>query len=160
MTDRARRVMVLAEVEAKRLRSTTVEPEHVLLGLADEGSNVSVNVLRRLWPGFEQFRSAYNAIVPAGDGNLCDPASCSARTERLVARAHDEMQQLKVNYVGTEHLLLAISRELLAISRETDGFVPQLLVACAIRPEDIRRETYELLGHGDLARKDGTPADF
>ena len=57
------------------------------------------------------------------------------------------------NYVGTEHLLLAISLE-------TEGLVPLLLAARAIRPEDLRRETYELLGHGDLATTDGTPDDF
>ena len=107
---------------------------------------MSVSVLSLLWDGFEQFRLAYNAIVPTGKANLSDPAPCSAGTERLVARAYDEAQTLKVNYVGTEHILLAMSQE-------TDGIVPQLLAACAIRPDDIRRETYELLGHPDLAAK-------
>lgn len=66
------------------------------------------------------------------------------RTERLIARAYDERLPLNHNYLGTEHIILAIAQE-------TDGDVPLLLAACAVRPDDIRRETYELLGHADLA---------
>lgn len=147
MTDRARRVLALAESQATRLRAAAVGPEHLLLGLAEEGSGVAANVLRRAGAEFTQLKSALEAVVPIGDGTPISPLSWSARAEQTIARAHDETRPMNHNYVGTEHLLLAISLE-------TDGLVPQLLSACAIRPEEIRRETYLLLGHLELAGVD------
>lgn len=146
MTDRSRRVLALAESQATRMRAVNVEPEHVLLGLAEEGKGVAANVLRRAGAGFEQLKSALDAIVPPVDCWQSEPLSWSEKAVQAVNRAYEEMQPLNHNYVGTEHLLLAISRE-------ADGLVPRLLTACAVRPEDIRCETYNLLGHLDLAAK-------
>lgn len=144
MTERSRHVMVLAEAQAKRVRSVDLQPEHVLLGLAEEGAGVAANVLRRLGAVFEQLKSAFDAIVLVGNANQCDSAPSSERAEQLIVRAYDEALLLNHNYIGTEHLALAISQE-------TDGLVPLLLAACSVDPKEVRRETYNLLGHGDLA---------
>lgn len=146
MTDRARRVLALAESQATRLRAVAVEPEHLLIGLAEEGEGVAANVLRWLGAEFEQLKSALEAITPTSSCPQGEPLSWSVKMEQAIVRAFEEMTPLNHNYVGTEHLVLAIAME-------TDGLVPRLLAACMVRPEDIRRETFELLGHVELAEK-------
>lgn len=144
LTDRSRRVLALAESQATRLRAAAVEPEHLLLALAEEGQGVAANVLRRAGAEFEKLKVALEAIGPIADASPISPMPWSVRAEQIISRAHDEMRPMNHNYVGTEHLILAVSGE-------ADGHVPRIFADCAVRPQDIRRETYELLGHGDLA---------
>jgi ATP-dependent Clp protease ATP-binding subunit ClpC len=139
MTDRARQVMTLAEQEAWRLGTATIEPKPVLLGLYVEGAGVAAHALRNLGVSTEQIERALPAAGPARVGQP-ERLPWSTGTERTVARAHAEMVPLCHNYVGTEHLLLGV---VLA----GEGAVPGVLARLKVTPDAVQREVYNILGH-------------
>lgn len=139
MTDRASRVMLLAEQEARRRGSPAVEPEHVLLGLTMERQGIAFHVLREAGVTAERLV----ADLPAGPALAADgpgPPPWSHATAGVVSRAHAERVTLGHNYVGTEHLVIG-----LALSG--DGTVPDLLSRFGATTESVRRSVYEILGH-------------
>src|SRR5262245_13696768 len=130
MTDRARRVMALAEQEARRRGATVVEPEHVLLGLALEPAGVAAYVLRGLGASAERIAQELPA-VPGGAGTA-GSLPWATGTETAVARAHAELQPLGHNYVGTEHVVLGVVQA-------GDGAVPEILVRLGVSAAAVRR---------------------
>jgi ATP-dependent Clp protease ATP-binding subunit ClpC len=141
MTDRARTVMVLAEGQVRRLGSDKVEPEHVLLALAEEGKGVAAHVLRELGIGSDELKHITHTIryVQTSDR---DAVGWSDATWRLLALAEHEAEKLSHHYIGTEHLLLAIAGV-------TDGVVGTAFEQWGIAPKKIRSEVYSLLGYSE-----------
>ncbi len=110
-TERARRSIVRAHEEARRLRSNTLETEHILLGIIAEGENVAIDVLAILGLDVAHVRREVEAVsVPAGDG-VQDEMFFSARAKRAIELAFEETFALDHDNVGTECLLLGIIRE-------------------------------------------------
>src|ERR1051325_3448157 len=109
-TDRARKVMQLANQEAQRFNHEYIGTEHILLGLVKEGSGVAANVLKNLDIDLRKIRLEVERIVQRGPGRedhaLMGNLPLTPRTKKGVEYAIDESRQLKHGYVGTEHLLL------------------------------------------------------
>src|SRR5437660_3804714 len=110
-TERARKVMQLAQEEAQRLHHNYIGTEHLLLGLLREGDGVAGKVLTRLGVDLEQARQAVEGIVGRGDHLVSGEIGLTPRAKRVVELAVDEARRLHHHYLGTEHLLLGLLRE-------------------------------------------------
>src|SRR5881296_466506 len=140
-TDRARKVMQLANQEAQRLNHEYIGTEHILLGLVKEGSGVAANVLKNLDVDLRKIRLEVEKIVQAGpDMVTMGKLPQTPRAKKVIEYAIEEARQLNHNYVGTEHLLLGLLRE-------HDGVAAQVLMNLGLRLEDVREEVLNLLGH-------------
>lgn len=140
MTDRSRRVLRLAEGHACRLGHDAVEPEHLLLGLADETDGVAANVLLILGADPASLRREVEARRPRVKATAPTQPPWSRDTEKVLAWAVQELEPLGHNYVGTEHLVLGLTRL-------SEGVCTQVLKALGTEAAAIRRETYSILGH-------------
>ena len=141
-TDRARKVMNLANQEAIRLNHEYLGTEHILYGLAREGSGVACNVLKNLGVAPEKVRHEIERLVvpsPAGTVSM-DKLPNTPRAKDAIQFAIDEAKALQHNYVGTEHLLLGVLRV-------AEGIAAQVLANLNIQVEDVRNGVLELLGH-------------
>src|SRR3954464_8593598 len=140
-TDRARKVMQLANQEAQRFNHEYVGTEHVLLGLIKEGSGVAANVLKNLDVDLRKIRNEVEKIVQAGpDMVTMGKLPQTPRAKKVIEYAIEEARNLNHNYVGTEHLLLGLLRE-------QEGVAAQVLMKLCLKLEDVREEVLNLLGH-------------
>src|SRR5947209_6706804 len=141
-TDRARKVMQLANQEAQRFNHEYVGTEHVLLGLVKEGSGVAANVLKNLDVDLRKIRVEVEKIVQTGpDMVTMGKLPQTPRAKKVIEYAIEEARNLNHNYVGTEHLLLGLLRE-------QEGVAAQVLMNLNLKLEDVREEVLNLLGHG------------
>jgi ATP-dependent Clp protease ATP-binding subunit ClpA len=139
-TDRARKVMQLANQEAQRFNHEYIGTEHILLGLAKEGSGVAANVLKNLDIDLRKIRLEVEKIVWAGpDMVSLRKLPLTPRAEKVVQYSREEARNLNHNYVGTEHLLLGLLRE-------HEGVAAQILMNLGLRLEVVREEVLNLLG--------------
>ncbi|MDX1964271.1 MAG: ATP-dependent Clp protease ATP-binding subunit [Pirellulales bacterium] len=141
-TDRARKVMQLANQEAQRFNHEYIGTEHVLLGLIKEGSGVAANVLKNLDVDLRKIRLEVEKLVQSGPeivsmGKLPQ----TPRAKKVIEYSMDEARNLGHNYVGTEHILLGLLRE-------QEGVAAQVLMNLGLKLEDVREEVLNLLGHG------------
>ena len=141
-TDRARKVMALANQEAQRFNHEYIGTEHILLGLVKEGSGVGANVLKNLDVDLRKVRLEVEKLVKAGPemvtmGRLPQ----TPRAKKVIEYAIEEARNLNHNYVGTEHLLLGLLRE-------HDGVAAQVLMNLGLKLEEVREEVLNLLGAG------------
>lgn len=108
-SDRARKVMQLANQEAQRFNHEYIGTEHVLLGLVKEGSGVAANVLKRLDVDLEKIRLEVEKIVQSGpDMDTMSKLPQTPRAKKVIEYAMEEARNLNHSYVGTEHLLLGL----------------------------------------------------
>ena len=141
-TDRARKVMQLANQEAQRFNHEYIGTEHVLLGLVKEGSGVAANVLKNLEVDLRKIRLEVEKIVQSGpDMVTMGKLPQTPRAKKVIEYAMEEARNLNHNYVGTEHLLLGLLRE-------QEGVAAQVLMNLGLKLEDVREEVLNLLGHG------------
>ncbi|MEM7810902.1 MAG: ATP-dependent Clp protease ATP-binding subunit [Planctomycetota bacterium] len=141
-TDRARKVMQLANQEAQRFNHEYIGTEHILLGLVKEGSGVAANVLKNLDVDLRKIRLEVEKIVQSGpDMVTMGKLPQTPRAKKVIEYAMDEARNLNHNYVGTEHLLLGLLRE-------QEGVAAQVLMNLGLKLEDVRDEVLNLLGHG------------
>jgi len=141
-TDRARKVMQLANQEAQRFNHEYVGTEHVLLGLVKEGSGVAANVLKNLDVDLRKIRVEVEKIVQSGpDMVTMEKLPQTPRAKKVIEYAIEEARNLNHNYVGTEHLLLGLLRE-------QEGVAAQVLMNLNLKLEEVREEVLNLLGHG------------
>ena len=141
-TDRARKVMQLANQEAQRFNHEYIGTEHVLLGLVKEGSGVAANVLKNLDVDLRKIRLEVEKIVQSGpDMVTMGKLPQTPRAKKVIEYALEEAKNLNHNYVGTEHLLLGLLRE-------QEGVAAQVLMNLGLKLEDVREEVLNLLGHG------------
>src|ERR1700756_5412806 len=149
-TDRARKVMQLANQEAQRFNHEYVGTEHVLLGLIKEGSGVAANVLRNLDVDLRKIRNEVEKIVQAGPEMVTmGKLPQTPRAKKVIEYAIEEARNLNHNYVGTEHLLLGLLRE-------QEGVAAQVLMNLNLKLEEVREEVLTLLGHNMESSEGGS----
>src|SRR5438094_645557 len=140
-TDRARKVMQLANQEAQRFNHEYIGTEHILLGLVKEGSGVAANVLKNLDVDLRKIRLEVEKIVQSGpDMVTMGKLPQTPRAKKVIEYSMEEARNLNHNYVGTEHLLLGLLRE-------QEGVAAQVLMNLGLKLEDVREEVLNLLGH-------------
>ena len=142
-TDRARKVMQLANQEAQRFNHEYIGTEHILLGLVKEGSGVAANVLKNLDIDLRKIRLEVEKIVQTGPGGeqvVMGKLPHTPRAKKVIEYSIEEARNLNHNYVGTEHLLLGLLRE-------QEGVAAQVLMNLGLKLEDVREEVLNLLGH-------------
>src|SRR5579864_7571406 len=140
-TDRARKVMQLANQEAQRFNHEYIGTEHILLGLVKEGSGVAANVLKNLDIDLRKIRLEVEKIVQSGpDMVTMGKLPQTPRAKKVIEYSIEEARNLNHNYVGTEHLLLGLLRE-------QEGVAAQVLMNLGLKLEDVREEVLNLLGH-------------
>ena len=108
-TERAKKVMALAKEEAKRFNHNYIGTEHLLLGLVAEGQGIAGRVLRNLGVDLPRMREALMFVVARGEGPVPDDPALLPRAQRMIDLAVEEAGALGHAYVGTEHLLLALT---------------------------------------------------
>src|SRR5512136_2685914 len=141
-TDRARKVMALANQEAQRFNHEYIGTEHILLGLVKEGSGVGATVLKNLDVDIKKLRLEVEKLVKSGpDMVSMGKLPQTPRAKKVIEYAIEEARSLNHNYVGTEHLLLGLLRE-------TEGIAAQVLMNLGLKLEDVRQEVLNLLGAG------------
>jgi len=141
-TDRARKVMALANQEAQRFNHEYIGTEHILLGLVKEGSGVGANVLKNLDVDLRKVRLEVEKLVKSGpDMVTMGKLPQTPRAKKVIEYAIEEARSLNHNYVGTEHLLLGLLRE-------HDGVAAQVLMNLGLKLEEVREEVLNLLGAG------------
>src|SRR5215470_1309950 len=141
-TDRARKVMALANQEAQRFNHEYIGTEHILLGLVKEGSGVGANVLKNLDVDLRKVRLEVEKLVKAGPEMVTmGKLPQTPRAKKVIEYAIEEARNLNHNYVGTEHLLLGLLRE-------HDGVAAQVLMNLGLKLEQVREEVLNLLGAG------------
>ena len=109
-TDRARKVLTLAQDEAQRFNHNYIGTEHLLLGLVREGEGVAARVLENMNVELAKVRTAVEFIIGRGDRPVVGEVGLTPRAKRVIELAIDEARRLGHNYIGTEHLLLGILR--------------------------------------------------
>ena len=141
-TDRARKVMALANQEAQRFNHDCIGTEHILLGLVKEGSGVGATVLKNLDVDIKKLRLEVEKQVKSGpDMVTMGKLPQTPRAKKVVEYAIEEARALNHNYVGTEHILLGILRE-------SEGIAAQVLMSLGLKLENVRQEVLNLLGAG------------
>ena len=154
LTDRARKVMALANQEAQRFNHEYIGTEHILLGLVKEGSGVGANVLKNLDIDLRKVRLEVEKLVKSGPEMVTmGKLPQTPRAKKVIEYAIEEARNLNHNYVGTEHLLLGLLRE-------HDGVAAQVLLNLGLKLEEVREEVLNLLGAGveqDESEEPGEP---
>ncbi len=141
-TDRARKVMQLANQEAQRFNHEYIGTEHILLGLVKEGSGVAANVLKNLEVDLRKIRLEVEKLVQSGPEMVTvGKLPQTPRAKKVIEYSMEEARNLNHNYVGTEHILLGLLRE-------QEGVAAQVLMNLGLKLEDVREEVLNLLGHG------------
>ncbi|TWT77758.1 ClpA/B family protein [Posidoniimonas polymericola] len=141
-TDRARKVMQLANQEAQRFNHEYIGTEHVLLGLIKEGSGVAANVLKNLDVDLRKIRLEVEKLVQSGpDMVTMGKLPQTPRAKKVIEYSMEEARNLNHNYVGTEHILLGLLRE-------QEGVAAQVLMNLGLKLDEVREEVLNLLGHG------------
>ena len=152
-TDRARKVMALANQEAQRFNHEYIGTEHILLGLVKEGSGVGANVLKNLDVDLRKVRLEVEKLVHSGPEMVTmGKLPQTPRAKKVIEYAIEEARNLNHNYVGTEHLLLGLLRE-------HDGVAAQVLMNLGLKLEEVREEVLNLLGAGVDKDDAGTPGN-
>jgi len=141
-TERARKVMALANQEAQRFNHEYIGTEHILLGLVKEGSGVGANVLKNLGVDLHKVRLEVERLVkPGPDMVTMGKLPQTPRAKKVIEYSIEEARNLSHNYVGTEHILLGLLRE-------HDGVAAQVLMNLGLKLEEVREEVLNLLGAG------------
>ncbi len=138
-TDRAQKVIVLAQEEARRLGHNVVGTEHILLGLIAEGEGVGAKALTALGVSLDKVRQEIENVIGRGESAFQGAIGFTPRTKRVFELAIDEARQLGHTYIGTEHILLGLIRE-------GEGVAAQILRNLDIDLESMRKQVIELLG--------------
>jgi ATP-dependent Clp protease ATP-binding subunit ClpC len=149
-TDRARRVLVLAQEEARLLNHNFIGTEHILLGLIHEGEGVAAKALESLGISLEAVREKVEETIgPAGSSTTGSPPF-TPRAKKVLELSLREALQLGHNYIGTEHMLLGLVRE-------GEGVAAQVLVNLGADLSRVRQQVIQLLS-GYQQGKEGAPS--
>ena len=143
-TERARRVLTLAQEEAQRFNHNYIGTEHLLLGLVREGDGVAAKVLANLGVELTKVRSAVEFIIGRGDRAVLGEIGLTPRAKKVIELAVDEARRLNHHYIGTEHLLLGLVRE-------GEGIAAGVLESLGVNLERVRAETTRILSQSSPA---------
>src|SRR5512138_953073 len=161
-TDRARRVVVLAQEEARMLNHNYIGTEHILLGLIHEGEGVAAKALESLGISLEAVRQQVEEIIGQGGSSPSGHIPFTPRAKKVLELSLREALQLGHNYIGTEHILLGLIRE-------GEGVAAQVLVKLGADLNRVRQQVIQLIsgyqgkegqstGVGSGTQTEGTPA--
>lgn len=137
-TQRAQKVLMLAQEEARRLSHPYVGTEHILLGLIREGEGVAAKALAGLGIDAEKVRELVEKSIGKGEGAVQE-MSLTPRVKKVLELSVDEARRMGTNYVGTEHILLGLIRE-------GEGVAAQVLGALGVEQEKVRQLVISMLG--------------
>src|SRR5216684_1129971 len=137
-TERARKVLSLAQEEAQRFQHNYIGTEHLLLGLVREGEGVAAKVLSNLGVELNKVRSAVEFIIGRGDRIVLGEIGLTPRAKKVIELAVDEARRLNHHYIGTEHLLLGLVRE-------GEGIAAGVLESLGVNLEKVRTQTIQVL---------------
>jgi ATP-dependent Clp protease ATP-binding subunit ClpC len=137
-TDRARRVVVLAQEEARMLNHNYIGTEHILLGLIHEGEGVAAKALESLGISLEAVRSQVEEIIGQGQAAPTGHIPFTPRAKKVLELSLREALQLGHNYIGTEHILLGLIRE-------GEGVAAQVLQKLGADLNRVRQQVIQLL---------------
>jgi ATP-dependent Clp protease ATP-binding subunit ClpC len=153
-TDRARRVVVLAQEEARMLNHNYIGTEHILLGLIHEGEGVAAKALESLGISLEAVRSQVEEIIGQGQQAPSGHIPFTPRAKKVLELSLREALQLGHNYIGTEHILLGLIRE-------GEGVAAQVLVKLGADLNKVRQQVIQLLSgyQGKETATAGGPAE-
>ena len=151
-TDRARRVVVFAQEEARLLNHNYIGTEHVLLGLIHEGDGVAARALTSLDISLEAVRGRVESTIGRGAGAPSGHIPFTPRAKKVLELSLKEALKLGHNYIGTEHILLGLIRE-------GEGVAAQVLVELGVNLDGARQKVIQLLADlpedvGELAPRD------
>src|SRR3974390_2311648 len=155
-TERARKVLSLAQEEAQRFQHNYIGTEHLLLGLVREGEGVAAKVLSNLGVELNKVRSAVEFIIGRGDRAVLGEIGLTPRAKKVIELAVDEARRLNHHYIGTEHLLLGLVRE-------GEGIAAGVLESLGVNLEKVRTQTIQVLSqsqpgpHHDAKHGSKTP---
>ncbi len=138
-TERAEKVLMLAQEEARSLGHNVVGTEHLLLGLVHEGTGVAARALQNLGVDLGRLRTETLRLVGKGEGANIFKLAFTPRAKWVLELAWDEARQMGVNYIGTEHILLGLIRE-------GEGVAAQVLQAMDVDADRVRQQVFALLG--------------
>ncbi|NLJ81226.1 MAG: ATP-dependent Clp protease ATP-binding subunit [Firmicutes bacterium] len=140
-TERAQRVIILSQEEARRLGHNVVGTEHILLGLIAEGSDVAAKALLSLGVSIDQVRNEVERMVGRGGQPTQGQIGFTPRSKRVLELAFDEARRLGHTYIGTEHLLLGLVRE-------GEGVAAQVLHNLGADLDRVRTQVTGQMGSG------------
>ena len=138
-TDKARRVVVLAQEEARLLNHNYIGTEHVLLGLVREGEGVAAQALTSMGIGLDAVRGQVELIIGEGQAAPTGHIPFTPRAKKVLELSLREALQLSHNYIGTEHILLGLVRE-------GEGVAAQVLQKLGADLDRVRQAVIRLLG--------------
>src|ERR671921_760529 len=147
-TERACKVVVLAQEEARHFNHNYIGTEHLLLGLLREDEGVAARALGSLNVTLDEVREQVESIVGYGEEGTGGQAPFTPRSKKVLELALREALQLGHNYIGTEHILLGLVRE-------SEGVAARVLSNLGVDPDKVRREVVRMLGGGRSQRGRG-----
>ncbi|HEX2740084.1 MAG TPA: Clp protease N-terminal domain-containing protein, partial [Rubrobacter sp.] len=150
-TERARKVVVLAQDEARHFNHNYIGTEHLLLGLLREDEGVAAQALSSLNVSLDEVREQVESIVGYGEEGTGAQAPFTPRSKKVLELALREALQLGHNYIGTEHILLGLVRE-------SEGVAARVLSNLDVDPDKVRREVVRRLGGGRSRSRGGGEA--
>ncbi len=145
-SERARRVLTIAQEEARNLNHSYIGTEHILLGLVREEEGVAAKVLVNLGAGLGKVRSAVEFIIGRGEKPGTGDTGLTPRAKKVIELAIDEARHMGHNYIGTEHLLLGLLRE-------GEGVAASVLDSFGITMEKARTEVQHVLSQSATKSK-------
>ncbi|MBI2941917.1 MAG: ATP-dependent Clp protease ATP-binding subunit, partial [Chloroflexi bacterium] len=137
-TERARKVLTLAQEEAQRFNHNYIGTEHLLLGLVREGDGVAAKVLSNMGVELNKVRSAVEFIIGRGDRMVMGEIGLTPRAKKVIELAVDEARRLNHHYIGTEHLLLGLVRE-------GEGIAAGVLESLGVSLDKVRAQVIHVL---------------
>ena len=132
-TERARKVLALAQEEARRFDHSYIGTEHILLGLVREEEGMGAKILSNLGVGLNKVRSAVEFIIGRGEGSTQNEVGLTPRAKKVIELAVDEARFLGHQYIGTEHILLGLLRE-------SEGVAAGVLESLGVSVERVHSE--------------------
>jgi len=137
-TERARKVLQLAQEEAQRFNHNYIGTEHLLLGLVREGEGVAAKVLANLGVDLNKVRSAVEFIIGRGERTVTGDIGLTPRAKKVIELSVEEARRLNHNYIGTEHLLLGLVRE-------GEGIAAGVLESLGVSLDKVRQQVNYVL---------------
>jgi len=150
-SERARRVLSLAQEEAQRFNHNYIGTEHILLGLVRETEGVAARVLSNLNVELVKVRSAVEFIIGRGERPTPGEIGLTPRAKKVIELAVDEARRLNHRYIGTEHLLIGLMRE-------GEGVAAGVLESLGVSLEKVRDETNRIIQNQSSGQPGGAPA--
>ena len=148
-SERARRVLSLAQEEAQRFNHNYIGTEHILLGLVRETEGVAARVLSGLSVDLTKVRSAVEFIIGRGERPAQGEIGLTPRAKKVVELAVDEARRMNHTYIGTEHLLIGLLRE-------GEGVAAGVLESLGVNLEKVRAETHRILSNSSTGSSSST----